>query len=174
MSSANLEPLEPPEPPSSTGAVKAVPKVSETVTTLRYGAFRLAQAANYINLLARMVFSIQIGLNDKKLIRAHQRLLVTFGAYQVMSIVHKESELVCDGARAVARIPRSFDPGRVNPTQLARLLSGTNGDLLAAISRMQRIVEAGQIYRLWEVEKVHETRQSIVATQLLDDFMRRL
>jgi hypothetical protein len=121
-----------------------------------------------------MIFPIPVDLNDKKLVKAHRRTLASFGAFQVMSIVHKESEHVCDGARAVTSMPRSFESGQLNPTQLARLLTGNTGDLLAAISRMQRIIEAGQAYQLWEVNKLHPTRQSVVATKLLDKFMRRL
>jgi len=126
---------------------------------------------NYANCLERIVFPQDTGIGDRKLLRSFRKTLSSTEASVVLSLLHKESDFVTDEERHAAGLQRSFENGRINPTQLARRLCDPD-DLLAGISRMQRIVEAGAAYRLIASEQMGPKRSSIGGTVLLDALWR--
>ncbi len=155
-------------------SILLTPMVSRTVPTLQHTALRMGLAANYERLLKEMVFA-QVTSPDRKTLLAHQRLLLTQDSSNLLSILHKESDYVCENARLTVGIQRAFEDGKITQTQLARnMTASNNADLLAAISRVQRIVEAGEAHGLIEKEIKHATLHYVQGTRLLDSLMRCL
>src|SRR5258708_267157 len=129
-------------PQAVPGRQRAEPSVA---VILQLQIMRERLLDNYQRLLEEIVFVRENSRENTKANKANQRILRSIEANHVLSILYRESDYVDDKALNDINMKRKFGPNHIIPTKIARMIA-QNDDILAVISRVQRIVTAGCAY----------------------------